>query len=252
MTADLLISMVLNESSPTTHRKVRSFDDVEHEQPTEIHAFHGTGNEEDIRRDGFKFGADVERHGFPNNKVFGRKHLLGDGIYFADSKTMSGKFGKRLKVQVKLDKPYVINNGRAEDLRKLNPEELKKQGYDGIICKSGKYGIFGGENYRQGVVFHPEKIKVVNDWDRIETLARGAKIRHRETGETGTVTYINNFNDQAKQWRRENRPEEPEFNSYLRVRWNSSKKRGTKARTEHNVKDTHVEMVPAKVKSNER
>lgn len=245
MTANFLISLTLLESEEPPYR-TQNFDELEHGKPVIIHAFHGTTpfNADEIARHGFKFGTEVERHSFTDKAAekLGRKHLLGDGVYFADRPRESQKYGgSLLKVEVHLRNPYVVSKGYWADLQKMDPEELQRQGHDGIVVKDGKYGLYGGENYRQGVAFDPASVRVVKKHAPLGRLAAGAKIRHKETGESGTVRGYRPHGEQHMAWRRENNQDDGST-GYAHVAWNGSKKLGTKRRTDYNVGDHEVEL----------
>lgn len=241
------------EEASKPPRRIQTFDDAEHEQPVVINAYHATSNynAERIRREGFKVGQEVEANGFlPHmEQRLGRKHLLGDGVYFADEQRKkhygTAGYGNLHKVEVTLNKPYVLPHRTTWDtLKRINPDELKAQGYDGIIVKSGQYGLRGGENYRQGVVFHPHQIRIVDKHEPIRELAPYATVRHKETGEKGLVHAVREVPAAHREWAAANRPDaEPPPSHWVTVRWKGSKKLGTKPRTDHNVRGHQVEVV---------
>jgi hypothetical protein len=229
-----------------------SFDEVEHGKPVRLVAYHGTHPHawETIEANGFQLG-DHRSHGLGpaqankmvarmgSNNEWDRNHLLGDGIYFADSKREASKYGHARPVEIQLKKPYVMSRGSIADFRNLNIDELKKQGHDGVVVQSGRYGIYGGENYRQGVAFSPTAVRVLDKVPRPTVLAQGALVRHRETGEVGEVRTVRPTLPHHNEWRKE-AGKEP-MDAYLSVRWRGLKGQ-SKARTEHNVSNRHVHM----------
>jgi Inorganic Pyrophosphatase/Protein of unknown function (DUF2786) len=216
-------------------RVVHSFDDVEHEKPVKIQAYHGTHAHalEQIKEHGFS--TEHPTHGLdPKASTgMGKKfkpqggkvtHLLGQGTYFTDSKNEAGKYGSHVaKVSVHLRKPYVIHHGDIHTFRNLDHDELKRKGHDGVVVHSGKYGLHGGENYRQGVAYHPHSVKLVEEHEKMTEPGHRAAVRHKVTGESGTVRSV------SGKWHE--------------VRWNGSKKAGTKPRTEYNLEHgKHFEL----------
>lgn len=241
-----LIALALLESEDPPYR-TQNFDEVEHGKPVIIHAHHGTTpfHADEIERHGFKFGKEVERNGFAQQAAerLGRKHLLGDGVYFADRPNESKKYGSSvLKVEVHLRNPYVVHHGYWSDLKQMDPEELQRQGHDGIVVRNGKYGLYGGENYRQGVAFDPAAVRVVKKHTPVGRLTTGAKIRHKETGEAGTVRGYRPHTETHLAVRREHGQGDGST-GLVHVSWNGSKRLGTKRRTDYNVGDHEVELL---------
>jgi len=245
------VELTVIESEEEPYR-TQTFDEVEHGKPVIIHAHHGTTSSiaSDIEQSGFRFGKEVERHGFPDAtaKVLGRKHLLGDGVYFSDRPRESKKYGPSvLKVEIHLRNPYVIGHGRWSEFKELDPQELQRLGHDGIVVKRGRYGLYRGENYRQGVAFNPSSVRVVKKHAAIGRLAVGAKVRHKQTGESGTVGSggYQPHSDEHLEWRRSNNRDDGSMGR-VHVRWNGSKKAGTKKRSDLNVGDHELELIESR------
>lgn len=210
-------------------RKSCSFDEVKTGEPILLRAFHGTSVHPDNLKAGFVV-PESERNPFSEKlqKALGREGLLGSGVYFSDKKFEAEKYGSPVAVEVELKKPYVIGKGYWSDFKDLDIQKLRAEGYDSIICRGGKYGLYGGENYRQGVVFSPEQIKVVEGKFLTDELCSGARVKDKKTGRTGVVRNMRDVSN-------------PDFLKYLEVRWNKNK--NAPAETNPNVKDTEVELL---------
>ena len=216
----------INES-----QTVNNFDDVEHGIPVKIRAWHGTYSVREIRKIGF-IVPEHENNPIivPMGKRIGsdRESLLGKGVYFTDKKKSAEKWGIPLEIEVDLKKPYVIHKGYIDDFRNLDLPDLKSRGYDGIVVQSGRYGIYGGESYRQGVVFDPKKVSLPMEKFVYTSLIRGAKVRNKLTGETGVIRSIQKPDIKI-------RPKD--IDAFYEIKWNKSKK------VEYNVPNVNIELV---------
>jgi hypothetical protein len=194
-----------------------------------LRVFHGTSSPVETLKAGFVV-PDSERNPFSEKlqKALGRPGLLGSGVYFTDKKFEAEKYGSPVSVEVELKKPYVIGKGYWSDFKDLDIQKLRAEGYDGIVCRGGKYGLYGGENYRQGVVFCPEQIKVVEGRFQADELCSGARVKDKKTGRTGIVRNMRDISNS-------------DFSKYLEVRWNKNK--NAPAETNLNVKDTEVDLL---------
>lgn len=207
-------------------RTITSFDDVVQGQSVIIQAWHGTyADSNTIKSKGF-IVPEHERN--PLIIKIGRESLMGKGIYFVDSKYQATKWGTPIQVEVALRKPYVINHGYIDLFRALNPRKIMEDGFDGIICQGGKYGLKGLENYRQGVCFYPNQVQVIGNTEHPikfklvgnkDELLKGMRVVHKNTGEVGVIASIRYGLHYE----------------YIAVRWNGSRKLNTKARTDNNV-----------------
>lgn len=238
------------------HKLVHSFDDVEHGKPVRIQAWHGTAHAETIRDKGFRSDAEIQKHGFDGKMAKSFKHsqgegnkvhLLGQGVYFADSKNEASKYGVPHKIEVTMHNPYVIDHGSIDVFRNLNHSELQAKGHDGIVVKRGRYSLYGGENYRQAVVFHPHKAKLIDEFEQPNTLVTGSKVRHKLTGQVGTLKRaVRVFQDHHLEFHRDRNPDLKSGDGFAAVKWNASKKLGLPASMDHNVYSNHIELLPPK------
>lgn len=201
---------------------VVTFDEVYMGKAVTIRGWHGTHSGDYIEKEGFKV-FDHERNPLNPKVMKDRESLLGKGVYFTDSKNIAKNYGEPHPIEVKLWKPYVIGHASIDDLRMLNIEKIKSKGYDGIVCQGGKYGLTG-ESYRQGVAFYEKSIKINRDKPVLKNYQKGAKVRNKETGETGEIKMV---------WGKK----------FLQIKWNGSKRLGTKPRGEYNVERDNVELI---------
>jgi hypothetical protein len=218
-------------------RNVKNFDDIKTDEPVVIRAWHGTSYANQIKKEGFK----VPEHEinplvqsvqakFKNRTGSDVESMIGRGVYFTDSKRTASNYGTPIEIDVTLKKPYVIGHGTIQDFRELDLKKLKSDGYDGIIVQSGRYGIFGGESYRQGVAFNPNNVKVATDKFKTTEIIRGAKVKDILTGERGVIKDVIELAPQFKQYHNN-------VKKYMLViRFNKS---GTK----YNVGDMDVEVI---------
>lgn len=168
-----------------------SFDYIEPEKPTVIFGYHGTTTPNPVLNEGFGTDPVLMRHSLTSSasKVLNRVHLLSTennpGVYFSDRKEDASTFGTAVPVEVQVERPFVLEQGRLSDLRDLDPDAISEE-YDSIIVKGNRLGL-AGSLYRQGVVFDPQKITPVTKHRPIIVPTKGAKVRNVETGAVGTL-----------------------------------------------------------------
>jgi len=107
---------------------------------------------------------------------FGRKYLLGDGIYVTPSRLIASRYGLPKLVKVTVHNPYIIERAYgAWDLVNLPVDEIR-QTYDAIIIKEGKSSR---EDLKQAVIFPEHADQVVFDVPKPQftTLQKGARVK---------------------------------------------------------------------------
>jgi len=212
------------ERAPTWHmngqqfndhfRKVRSFDDLSPGESVTLQAYHGTSRQssEAIYEQGFKADSSAKavyrKHGLngnyfdePRNQLLSPDHQ--QGVYFAEHRHAS-LYGRPIPVEVSLKRPRIDSGLTYDDVVEAHPTAVAKR-HDAWISRSGGsdrdpgMGDFdehpdpnadwpsGGESYRQGVVYNPSQIKPVHKHTPLITPVAGARVRHRQTGETFTL-----------------------------------------------------------------
>lgn len=113
---------------------------------------------------------------------FGRAFLLGDGIYFTDSKTEAAKYGTVREVEVTLQRPYVIRGQvSVDELGKLDVERLRAEGYDGVVIDTRSTYVPTGESYRQGVAWRKQDaLEFVEKPRPVLPFEKGSKVVTRD------------------------------------------------------------------------
>lgn len=243
------------------HAPVNSLDDVEHGKPVTIHALYKHSDHYGYKRD-VNLGKQHIPHGFPPNfnlhdssakhanKLIAADaheeqgnheaaHDLRDAAHNESFFTDVKDHGQH-KVKVTLHNPHVIPYGYRDTFRDLSPSKLQAAGHDGVVVQGGKDGLYG-KGYRMGVAFHPHAVTELHSDEskaKFSKLQIGAKVIHKQTGETGKVQQVRHFGHEHDAWRKANN--QPHSTGYASVRWNGSKKLGTVARNDHNVAHEHV------------
>ncbi len=131
---------------------------------------------------------------------FGRKYLLGDGVYVAPSQTLAASFGEPRPHRVVLKNPYVIPEANGASLKALDIVQLRKDGYDSIVIRKGQWGFGRGqEDLRQLVVFpaHTSQVTPVKRIPRpTNRIAKGAKVKIDSV--SGPEEYVKKFRGGVK------------------------------------------------------
>ncbi len=107
---------------------------------------------------------------------FGRKYLLGDGIYVTPSRIIATRYGLPKLVKVVVHNPYVIEKAYgAWDLVNLPVNDIQKT-HDAIIIKDGRSSK---EDLKQAVIFpeYTNRVEIDVPKPQFTTLQKGARVR---------------------------------------------------------------------------
>lgn len=131
---------------------------------------------------------------------FGREFLFGPGAYVAPTERLASHFGAPRPVHISLRNPYVLDAVNGGQLRALDLDQVRRDGHDGIIVKSGQWGYGAGqESLRQAIAFN-QRASEGHAAPLSGALVSGATVRIKDIPDTEfTRTYRKDVLDAARQ-----------------------------------------------------